>query len=74
MTYPALYGVEERWEKRSELIQFIQNPQELINNNHPRAVEVAALWASEMTAFPDLDSADIVEILAFIEEKGAKNN
>lgn len=70
MTGPALYGVEERWEKRSDLIQFIQNPQELVNNNHPRAVAVSTKWPSEMTAFPQLDSVEIVQILTFIEERG----
>jgi mono/diheme cytochrome c family protein len=74
MTGPALYGVAGRWSKKVDLIHFIQNPQELINNNHERAVKIAALWPSEMTAFPQLDSLAIEEILAFVEEKGAKNN
>lgn len=72
MTGPALYGVEKGWSNRADLIHFIQNPQELINNNHERAVKVAALWPSEMTAFPQLDSLAIEEILSYIEEKGAK--
>jgi mono/diheme cytochrome c family protein len=74
MTGPALYGVEERWSNKKELIHFIQNPQELINNNHERAAKIAALWPSEMTAFPQLDSLTIEEILAFVEEKGAQSN
>ena len=74
MTGPALYGVEGRWSKKEDLIHFIQDPQELINNNHERAVKVAALWPSEMTAFPELDSLAIEEILAFVEEKGAQKN
>lgn len=73
MTGPALYKVEERWESKTDLIHFIQDPQTLINNNHERAVKVAALWPSEMTAFPQLDSLAIEEILAFVEEKGAKS-
>lgn len=74
MTGPALYGVEKRWHHdREGLIAFIQNPQELINSNHERAVEVAALWPSEMTAFPQLTSEDIGEILAFIAEKGTES-
>lgn len=74
MTGPALYGVESRWSNRGELIQFVQNPQELINNNHERAAKVAALWPSEMTAFSQLDSSAIEEILAFVKEKGALAN
>lgn len=73
MTGPALYQVEERWESKTDLIHFIQDPQALINNNHERAVKVAALWPSEMTAFPQLDSVAIEKILAFVEEKGAKS-
>lgn len=74
MTGPALYKVEERWSSREDLIHFIQNPQVMINNNHERAVKIAALWPSEMTAFPQLDSVAIEEILAFVAEKGAKSN
>ena len=74
MTGPALYGVEDRWKEKKDLIQFIQNPQDLINNNHPRAVEISALWPSEMTAFPHLDSPAIVAILTYIQEKGAQAN
>lgn len=73
MTGPALYGVVKRWSKKEDLIHFIQNPQELINNNHERAAKIAALWPSEMTAFPQLDSIAIEEILAYVEEKGAQN-
>jgi mono/diheme cytochrome c family protein len=73
MTGPALYKVTERWSNKEDLIHFIQNPQELINNNHERAVKIAALWPSEMTAFPQLDSVAIEAILAFVDEKGAKN-
>jgi mono/diheme cytochrome c family protein len=74
MTGPALYGVAEKWSNKEDLIHFIQNPQELINNNQARAVKIAALWPSEMTAFPQLDAVAIEEILAFVEEKGAKSN
>lgn len=74
MTGPALYGVEDRWETKKDLIQFIQNPQDLINNNHPRAVEISALWPSEMTAFPHLDSVAIATILTYIQEKGVQAN
>lgn len=73
MTGPALYGVESHWSKE-DLIHFIQDPQELINNNQERAVKIAALWPSEMTAFPQLDSLAIEEILTFVEEKGIKSN
>jgi len=73
MTGPALYKVAERWSKE-DLIHFIQNPQELINNNQERAVKIAALWPSEMTAFPQLDSLAIEEILTFVEEKGIESN
>jgi hypothetical protein len=64
----------ERWPNKSDLIHFIQDPQELINNNQERAVKIAALWPSEMTAFPQLDSLAIEEILAFVEEKGVNSN
>lgn len=74
MTGPALYKVEERWDSKTDLIHFIQDPQSLINNNNERAVKVAALWPSEMTAFPQLDSIAIEKILDFVEEKGAKSN
>jgi mono/diheme cytochrome c family protein len=74
MTGPALYGVAKKWSNKEDLIHFIQNPQELINNNQARAVKIAALWPSEMTAFPQLDSLAIEEILAFVEKKGAKSD
>lgn len=71
MTGPALYEVEKRWEHRDDLIQFIQNPQALINDNHEYAVKVSTLWPSEMTPFPNLDRIAIEAILRFVEEKGA---
>ena len=74
MTGPALYRVPKKWSNKEDLIHFIQNPQELINNNQERAVKIAALWPSEMTAFPQLDSVAIEEILAFVEENGLRND
>ena len=63
---PALIGVDERWEKREDLIAFIQDPQQLINDNHPRAVEIAALWPSEMTSSTHLKNEDVEDILKYI--------
>ncbi|BDS10163.1 c-type cytochrome [Aureispira anguillae] len=69
MTGPALYGVTERWKKRTDLYRWIQNYQELVDEGHPRAVAMKDWAASEMVIFPNLDTTQISQILAYIEYK-----
>lgn len=67
MIGPALYDVEKRWEKESDLIAFIQDAQAMINNNHSRAVKISTLWPSEMPSFEALTKEQIHTILDYIK-------
>ncbi|MDX1685338.1 MAG: c-type cytochrome [Saprospiraceae bacterium] len=70
LTGPALGGYEERWADYSqeELYRWIRNSQAMINEGHPKAVELWDEWKpTVMTAFPNLTDQDIANILAYVE-------
>lgn len=68
LTGPALGGVQERWESQEELYQWIRNSQAMINDGHPRAVELWNEWKpTVMTAFPNLTDQEMENILAYID-------
>ncbi len=71
LTGPALSGVEERWEKypREDLYDFIRNSTKMIQEKHPKAVE---LWEASgeivMNDFPNLTDDQIESIFLYINE------
>lgn len=70
LTGPALGGYAERWEDYSqeELYRWIRNSQAMINEGHPRAVELWDEWKpTVMTSFPNLTDADIANIMAYVD-------
>jgi mono/diheme cytochrome c family protein len=72
MTGPALYGAEDRWKQYpGALYDWIRNSQALADAGNPRA-KVMINWAnSAMTAFENLEDAQIDDILAFVELRGS---
>lgn len=70
LTGPALGTYSEGWADYSqeELYSWIRNSQALINEGHPRAVELWNEWKpTVMTAFPNLTDEDIANILAYVD-------
>lgn len=68
LTGPALGGVESRWENQADLYRWIRNSQAMVNEGHPRAVEVWNEWKPTiMTNFPDLTDQEIANILAYVD-------
>jgi cytochrome c551/c552 len=68
-TGPALAGVEQRWEDKGKLHEWIRNNVTLTQSGYPRAVEISQFAPSEMSAFPSLTDPEIDAILAFINKK-----
>jgi mono/diheme cytochrome c family protein len=69
LTGPALGGYEERWADypKEDLYYWIRNSQAMINDGHPRAVELWNEWKpTVMTAFPNLTDQDIDNIMAYV--------
>jgi len=70
LTGPALAGVTERWMAfpKEDLYNWIRNSQKLINEKHPKAMEVGKEWGFvAMTSFPNLSNEDIEAILLYVE-------
>lgn len=70
MTGPALGGTQERWADYPEedLYRWIRNSQTMINEGHPRAVELWAEWKpTVMNNFPNLSDQDIANLLGYID-------
>jgi len=70
-TGPALGGVEERWADypREDLYAWIKNSQNLVAEEHPRAVEVFNEWNKvAMQAFPNLTDENIESILLYVND------
>jgi mono/diheme cytochrome c family protein len=70
LTGPALGGTEERWAAypRKDLYSWIRNSQAMINDGHPRAVELWNQWKPNiMTSFNFTDQ-QIDNMLAYIED------
>jgi cytochrome c551/c552 len=70
---PALKGVEDRWDDKAMLYDWVRNSAAVIKKGYPRAVEVYNEYNKvQMTAFPELKDADIDAILGYINTGGAK--
>lgn len=71
LTGPALANAEANWADypREDLYEWIKNSQGLIQQGHPRAVE---LWnefkPTVMTSFPDLTNEDIESVLLHVHD------
>ncbi|NET36330.1 MAG: cytochrome c [Cyanothece sp. SIO1E1] len=68
---PNLVGVQMRWKDypKEDLFNFIRNSQEMIQEEHPKAVKVAKQWNGVMTAYPELSDEDISSLLYFVEKE-----
>lgn len=72
MTGPALYGVQGRWEEYPDaLYAWIRNSVATAESGNPRAKVMINWAASQMTSFENLSDAQIDDILAYVEAKGA---
>ena len=70
---PALKGVEDRWDDKAMLYDWVRNSAAVIKKGYPRAVAVYNEYNKvQMTAFPELKDADIDAILAYVNTGGAK--
>lgn len=70
LTGPALGGVEERWAEypSEDLYRWIRNSQAMINEGHPRAVELWEEWKpTVMNNFLNLTDSEIDNILAYVD-------
>jgi cytochrome c2 len=75
LTGPALGGVEDRWAEypREDLFKWIRNSQALINEGHPRGVELWNQWKpTNMQAFPNLTDEEIESLLFYINDEFTK--
>lgn len=69
---PALKGVEDRWDDRKMLYEWVRNSAAVIKKGYPRAVAVYNEYNKvQMTAFPELKDQDIDAILGYINTGGA---
>ena len=68
---PALKGVEDRWDDRKMLYEWVRNSAAVIKKGYPRAVAVYTEYNKvQMTAFPELKDQDIDAILTYINTGG----
>ncbi|TVR86620.1 MAG: cytochrome c class I [Saprospirales bacterium] len=70
LTGPALGGVQERWADYpiEDLRYFIRYSQRMIEEGHPKAVEIWDEWAPAiMNNFPNLTDGEIDNILAYVD-------
>ncbi len=70
---PALSGVEDRWDDKAMLYDWVRNSAAVIKKGYPRAVAVYNEYKRvQMAAFPELKNEDIDAILGYINTGGAK--
>ena len=68
---PALKGVEDRWDDKKMIYEWIRNSAAVIKKGYPRAVAVYNEYNKvQMTAFPELKDQDIDAILTYINTGG----
>jgi len=68
---PALKGVEDRWDDKKMLYDWVRNSAAVIKKGYPRAVAVYNEYNKvQMTAFPELKDQDIDAILTYINSGG----
>ena len=71
LTGPALGGLEERWADypKEDLYKWIRNSQAMINEGHPRAVELWDEWKPVvMNNFLNLTDPQIDNIIAYVND------
>ena len=69
---PALKGVEDRWDDKKMIYEWVINSAAVIKKGYPRAVTVYNEFNKvQMTAFPELKDQDIDAILGYINTGGA---
>ncbi|MEM7102624.1 MAG: cytochrome c [Bacteroidota bacterium] len=70
MTGPALAGTTDRWANypKEDLYDWIRNSQKMINEKHPKAVELWKQFKVQMTSFEWMSDKDIDAILAYIDK------
>jgi cytochrome c2 len=71
LTGPALGGLEERWADypKEDLYKWIRNSQAMINEGHPRAVELWEEWKPVvMNNFLNLTDPQIDNIIAYVND------
>lgn len=72
MTGPALYEAQDRWKKYPGAIyDWIRNSEALAAAGNARAKQMISWAPSAMTAFENLEDAQIDDILEFIDQKGS---
>lgn len=70
---PALKGVEDRWDDKTMLYDWVRNSAAVIKKGYPRAVAVYNEYNKvQMSAFPELTNGDIDAILGYVNTGGAK--
>jgi cytochrome c2 len=69
MTGPALYGAVDRWKNRADLYQWVQDYSVLVEQGHPRALQMEKWSPTVMTIFESLDTTEIRNIFAYVEAK-----
>jgi len=69
---PALKGVEDRWDDKKMIYEWVRNSAAVIKKGYPRAVTVYNEFNKvQMTAFPELKDQDIDAVLGYINTGGA---
>jgi cytochrome c2 len=69
---PNLTGVEDRWENKEDLYQWIREPQKLLDANHAYATQLFEEFNKiPMTPNTSLTDDEIIAILAFIKMPNA---
>lgn len=72
MTGPALYEAEDRWKKfPGAIYDWVRNSESLAASGNARAQLMVGWAPSAMTAFENLEDAQIQDILEFVELKGS---
>lgn len=70
MTGPALAGVKERWSDYpiTDLYSWIRNAPKMVEEGHPKAVEVFNKYEKrQMSSFNNFSEDDVIAILAYVE-------
>lgn len=68
MTGPNLVGVEERWEDKDKLYQWIKNSNSLIEEGDPYAVYLFEEWNKIIMPNQPVTDEDIDQILMYLRE------
>ena len=73
LTGPALGNVEENWAvyPREDLYEWIRNSQKMINDGHPRAIELWKDWQPTVMNNFNLTDEEIEHLLVYIDAKSS---